>query len=202
MSKLRSVCHYKRVDWLGRKLCACGCPRLVPKHRVRWATDECYDRANPSVMRNKVKRRDKGVCAICGVNTVRMRERCPKLWTGPPSPNHYDDRFREGGDRNGRFLRERFDRAGAINKKWASKWRRAADGRRNRLRKAGWPLSRDSWWDADHVIPVVEGGGLCGLENYRTLCVPCHKAGTAALAARRARSRRVALQPEFLPAFV
>jgi 5-methylcytosine-specific restriction endonuclease McrA len=30
-------------------------------------------------------------------------------------------------------------------------------------------------WDADHIIPVKDGGGLCGLENMRTLCIPCHK---------------------------
>ncbi len=41
-------------------------------------------------------------------------------------------------------------------------------------------------WQADHVVAVVEGGGLCGLENYRTLCTPCHKKATADLAARLA----------------
>ena len=25
-------------------------------------------------------------------------------------------------------------------------------------------------WEADHIVPVSEGGGLCGLEGYRTLC--------------------------------
>jgi 5-methylcytosine-specific restriction endonuclease McrA len=30
------------------------------------------------------------------------------------------------------------------------------------------------FWQADHIIPVAEGGGGCGLENLRTLCVPCH----------------------------
>lgn len=30
-------------------------------------------------------------------------------------------------------------------------------------------------WDADHIKPVKEGGGQCGLENIRTLCIPCHK---------------------------
>jgi hypothetical protein len=45
-------------------------------------------------------------------------------------------------------------------------------------------------WEADHVMPVVEGGGLCSAEGYRILCVPCHRAETAALAARRAQARR------------
>ena len=30
-------------------------------------------------------------------------------------------------------------------------------------------------WDADHIIPVKEGGGQCGLDNLRTLCIKCHK---------------------------
>lgn len=45
-------------------------------------------------------------------------------------------------------------------------------------------------WQADHIVPVVEGGGLCGLEGYRTLCTACHRAETAALARRRALVRR------------
>lgn len=38
------------------------------------------------------------------------------------------------------------------------------------LRKNGGGL-----WDADHIIPVKDGGGMCGLENMRTLCLSCHK---------------------------
>ena len=37
-------------------------------------------------------------------------------------------------------------------------------------------------WDADHIIPVKEGGGQCGLENIRTLCIKCHKMETKKLA--------------------
>lgn len=36
-------------------------------------------------------------------------------------------------------------------------------------------------WDADHIQAVVEGGGECGLDNYRTLCCRCHKDETAKL---------------------
>jgi len=45
-------------------------------------------------------------------------------------------------------------------------------------------------WEADHIIPVSEGGGCCGLDNYRTLCLRCHKRETASLAARTAEARR------------
>ena len=47
-------------------------------------------------------------------------------------------------------------------------------------------------WQADHVVPVAEGGGSCGLSGYRTLCTACHRAETAKLAARRAAARRSA----------
>jgi hypothetical protein len=44
-----------------------------------------------------------------------------------------------------------------------------------------------SFWEADHIVPVSEGGGCCGLDGYRTLCRRCHNVETAELARRRAR---------------
>ena len=44
--------------------------------------------------------------------------------------------------------------------------------------------ARKSLWDADHIVPVVEGGGECDLENIRTLCLICHRAVTAQLRKR------------------
>ena len=43
---------------------------------------------------------------------------------------------------------------------------------------------RKSLWDADHIVPVVEGGGECDLANMRTLCLKCHGEATAALRER------------------
>lgn len=37
---------------------------------------------------------------------------------------------------------------------------------------------RVTLWDLDHDLEVAAGGGLCGLENMRTLCIPCHKKKT------------------------
>uniref|UniRef100_A0A1D2A8V2 DNA annealing helicase and endonuclease ZRANB3 n=1 Tax=Auxenochlorella protothecoides TaxID=3075 RepID=A0A1D2A8V2_AUXPR len=45
-------------------------------------------------------------------------------------------------------------------------------------------------WHADHVIPVYQGGGGCGIENLRTLCVVCHKKVTADQAKARAAERK------------
>jgi len=44
--------------------------------------------------------------------------------------------------------------------------------------------SRKSLWDADHIVPVAEGGGQCDLSNMRTLCLKCHAEATAALRSR------------------
>lgn len=43
---------------------------------------------------------------------------------------------------------------------------------------------RKSLWDADHIVPVAEGGGQCDLSNMRTLCLLCHAEATAALRRR------------------
>lgn len=51
------------------------------------------------------------------------------------------------------------------------------------LKKHNISLKRKIWkrkhggglWDADHIISVKKGGGQCGLENLRTLCIKCHK---------------------------
>lgn len=41
--------------------------------------------------------------------------------------------------------------------------------------------ARRSLWDADHILPVAEGGGQCDLHNLRTLCLPCHREVTTEL---------------------
>jgi len=121
------------------------CGQQVPKGRRTWCSDECVDeasiRCNPSHAAYRVGQRDKGVCAICGVDTKILKKRA----------------IRERGE----FLAEMMDR--------------------------GFPDVWREWWEADHIIPVSEGGGHCGLENYRTLCVPCHKSETAKLRKRLAK---------------
>jgi 5-methylcytosine-specific restriction protein A len=60
-------------------------------------------------------------------------------------------------------------------------------GRRRLTVWAEWGLrvgQRTSLWDADHIIPVAEGGGECDLLNIRTLCLRCHRKATAELRKR------------------
>ena len=52
--------------------------------------------------------------------------------------------------------------------------------------------ARRTLWDADHILPVAEGGGQCDLDNLRTLCLPCHREATRELRVRlRAAPERV-----------
>lgn len=55
--------------------------------------------------------------------------------------------------------------------------------------KSNW-FDVQTLWEADHIVPVVEGGGH-EMANLRTLCVVCHKRETRALLARL-KARRVA----------
>lgn len=74
------------------------------------------------------------------------------------------------------------------------------------LKALGFP--RDGHrWEADHILPVSEGGGECGLDNYRTLCIPCHRHATNELRRRRALTRThvhnqgvLIMKPEILEA--
>jgi 5-methylcytosine-specific restriction endonuclease McrA len=103
-------------------------------------------RSSTSYLRECVFDRDQGVCALCGVDTHRLRKRIMRL--------PFATRMREL-----RGLQEQ----GAIHK-----------GRR-------------TWWEADHILAVVEGGDS-NLENMRTLCIPCHKGVTRQLRVRRLNS--------------
>ena len=63
-------------------------------------------------------------------------------------------------------------------------------------------LDRDGKWaccqcgagsiEIDHIIPVVEGGGCCGLINLRQLCRRCHAKESGALRKRLNHAKRCA----------
>src|ERR1051326_2810849 len=57
---------------------------------------------------------------------------------------------------------------------------------------------RKSWWEADHIVPVVEGGDS-NLENIRTLCVLRHPAATSELRERPAATSSPPAPPEYCP---
>jgi 5-methylcytosine-specific restriction endonuclease McrA len=151
----------------GRFFCRGSCGREVPKGKLYWCgVPECLAayrvKNDPGFARDQVWERDKGICAKCGRDSKRI-------------------------GRIIRYLRQRLKR-----KPFLSAWYAIfTHGRRAKYH--AWRSSspfRTHDWEMDHIIPVVEGGGGCGLEGLRTLCLACHQGETAALAARRAAKRR------------
>jgi len=52
-------------------------------------------------------------------------------------------------------------------------WTRAKPPAGDRAARRAWRAAKPRW-EADHIVPVADGGGECGLDNYRLLCRPCH----------------------------
>ncbi|MFL6351585.1 MAG: HNH endonuclease [Bryobacteraceae bacterium] len=130
-----------RAGCNGRFLCR-WCNLEVPRGRLTFCSEWCVEewklRSNPGHLREKVFQRDRGVCAVCGLNCIAELNWIKRL-------------------------------RGAARSKAIAEW-----GLRG----------RKSIWDADHIIPVVEGGGECDLSNMRTLCLKCHHKYTAELRGR------------------
>jgi 5-methylcytosine-specific restriction endonuclease McrA len=68
-------------------------------------------------------------------------------------------------------------------------WRRAQPAVSDRKARKAWRAARPRW-EADHIVPVADGGGECGLDNYRLLCRPCHVRVTVEWRAARVVSSR------------
>jgi hypothetical protein len=153
----------KELGQNGGRLCR-GCHKEMPKGFRAWCSEECrvdkYVRAGWHV-RFHVWNRDKGVCALCRADSEKAE----------------------------RIIAYLQGRTVYIRGEWRT--RTPCDG--FALVRSAWGRSywdTSSLWEADHVIPVAEGGGGCGLDGYRTLCRPCHLAETKALRARLAAGRR------------
>ncbi|WP_114208172.1 HNH endonuclease [Acidisarcina polymorpha] len=127
----------------GRGLCR-WCSLEVPPRRYTFCSAYCVHewklRTQPAYLREHVFQRDRGVCAICSIDTIAE-------WR--------------------RLKRSRGTTRSALLKHW---------GLKARIGK--------SLWDADHILPVAEGGGQCDLVNLRTLCRRCHSVVTMQLRER------------------
>lgn len=167
----------------GRALCR-RCSIEVPPRRRTFCSDACVHewrlRSDPGYARRAVERRDAGVCAACGLDTVDLERALRRALAALTGDREWT--------RTARVWEE-----DAMVPRWRRPLRRALRARGAKvavraLLALGLAVER-ALWEADHVVPVVEGGGLCGLDNLRTLCRPCHRAATSALRARLAARR-------------
>lgn len=125
--------------------------RLSSKRRT-FCSDECVHeyrlRSSPAYMRQSVRKRDKCICSLCGLNCFALAKELRRR--AKTQTFQEVEFFKSRGLEPIKFI-----------------------GTKKR-----------SLWAADHIIPVVEGGGECGLENMRTLCIWCHKKVTSELKIR------------------
>jgi 5-methylcytosine-specific restriction endonuclease McrA len=131
-----------------RALCR-WCGLEVPSNRRSFCCSECVHeyrlRTQPRYVRECVYKRDKAICAICGIDTKEISKQILETKDSSDIKN----------------LMQLYN-ISTKRKVWKKKY--------------GGGL-----WDADHIIPVCQGGGQCGLDNYRTLCISCHKEETKKL---------------------
>lgn len=181
----------------------CAKPKPWPgTGRRTFCSDECVEqhkiRTQPDHAAKRVLERDHGICCACGLDTVALRgeivtafrgaieTELPKLvecrqfgWGGKPCQH-------VGciGSAIDYEIRNRFGRYSAALRAPAFVSWCEARAIPSHLRTGARRL-----WEMDHIVPVVEGGGDCGLDNLRTLCWRCHRSETAALAGRRSKRK-------------
>ena len=143
------------------------------------------------VRRSEVPRglNGRGLCRWCSLEVPPRRftfcsAYCVHEWRLRTQPAYLRDQV---------FLRDKGRCSGCgVNTLFELRRLRRSRGVRRLEMMAHWGLKtklRKSLWDADHIVPVVEGGGECDLANIRTLCLRCHRVATAALRERIRRAK-------------
>lgn len=167
----------------GRRLCR-WCGREVPPGRRTFCSALCTHewrvRSSSGYLREKVYERDRGVCAKCGRDARKLKAKLEDEQTAA------------------------MRRCGVFDGKPMADWRKDPQYLAF-LKKPPCPLTvkeaEKSLWQADHVLEVAEGGGLCGLEGIRTLCLWCHKDATRVFMQMRKKTMKtgIELKPPRVP---
>lgn len=172
----RDKAYPVKKDDDGKRLCR-WCQKPVPGPRRSYCGKECLKevdiRTNAGSLRAYVKQRDKGVCAVCKGDTEKLKRVLHH------AARAFYELLHGIGSTNGFWSQYDFSRESA-----------------SLLKRMGFDRNI-SFWQADHVVELVNGGEST-MENVQTLCVPCHKGKTRQMHGDRARARRTLSQPSLL----
>lgn len=141
--------YHRRSPKTGTRYCR-YCLRPCPKPLNTFCSEQCIQnwkfRSDGGTIRRATYTRDKGVCASCG--------RDSRKWMEDLRHEYQRIRSKEGSS------------AKEVQEKVASLCRKEGIIEGDFYRTP---------WEADHIHPVYQGGGMCGPENIQTLCLRCHR---------------------------
>lgn len=161
------------------RACCRECSKEVPERRRSFCSEACVTtwklRTDPQAQTRFLLKRDQGICQLCRLDCLALLAELKTLRL--------------------EARKERWGYAGTVQFEGALGSDQHLDRFTARLTALSVPLHLRGLdrrlWEADHTVPVVEGGGDCGPENLRTLCWACHRAVTAELKKRMAAKRKL-----------
>ena len=153
------------------------CGKRLPGKRSNYCDAACHAEVDVRCgwdVGGHVSRRDHGVCARCGLDTVALKARLRKALKrhkrrlSPAYPDRYPLQLIRGG-----------------RPKWYERlcrfWKRVGLTPRAAMR---------SLWEAHHILAAEDQAAPCGLDGYETLCIWCHRSETAQQRGDKAKARR------------
>jgi 5-methylcytosine-specific restriction endonuclease McrA len=167
--RLKHLRRFEKLPIVKGRCRLCGDKR--PPSRRGYCSDECQNgylmATDLGYVRFRIHERDKGVCAECGLDCDDHERRVWGYSTMAKVPPK--------GSPAERALRTPHElRVTAIAM----------------LKKNGFagltPSSAKTLWNADHIVPVVDGGSFL-MDNLQTLCLTCHDRKSTTEATLRAR---------------
>lgn len=167
------------------------CGKVCPGRRTAWCSDDCVGeytiRSSGSSARARVFERDGGACCACGLDTAELQERLRSMH------NKLQQLAEKLADDYALTLAQRYGSdEGVIRTRRSPEFRAGYDAIVEfmlEMIECGFsrcigivcsiaygqiPAFTRTLWEANHVTPVIFGGGMCGLDGLETLCVPCH----------------------------
>jgi len=149
----------------------CGwCQAPIPDgaSNQRFCSSSCQEKLAVThasgAARMQVFAEERGVCRLCALDAHALFERVK----GMEPPERYQEYLRVG------------IKARQVQAKLTRKAQPNTKATKAMLQNP----SEGMLWQADHIVPVAEGGGECDLSNLRTLCTTCHAQETKRLRGR------------------